>query len=198
MAYVQVRKFDQTKAGKVSGFCLRNVRLGYGISNKYLTATIAWQHTQQHKNRTIPKGVDVPLFYSWKTPGHINVRLASGKVWNDGRIFSSLSTFEASMPSAKYLGWGESVNDVKVIKEDEVTSKTTAIWLNRTLNHKHSPSDASIKAWTGLNDKQLATKLENVYGSAWFKAQTAAINGSTDSKFKVLADKVKALIPFTN
>lgn len=82
-------------------------------------------------------------------------------------------------------------------KEEDMTSKRTAIWLNRVANHKHNPSDASIKAWTGLDDKQLGDRLEKVYGSAWFKAQTLAIKGSESSKFKTLAEKVKALIPFT-
>lgn len=63
---------------------------------------------------------------------------------------------------------------------EDMTSRTTAIWLLRTLQHKHSPSDASIKSWTGLDDKQLAAKLENVYNAAWFKAQSAKINNPVD------------------
>ncbi len=65
-------------------------------------------------------------------------------------------------------------------KEDDVTSRTTAIWLLRTLTHKHSPEEKDIKGWTGLTDEQLAAKLERVYGADWFKAQTAKIKAPVE------------------
>lgn len=68
------------------------------------------------------------------------------------------------------------LDPMKLITEEDMTTKTSAIWLLRTLQHKHSPSDASIANWTGLNNDQLIAKLEKVYGSDWFKAQTAKIN----------------------
>lgn len=127
MAYQQVRAFNPANGGSTLGLCLQNVRFGYSIGAKYASATEAWNHTQQHTNRNIPTGVDVPLYYSWtgtvagvkKNWGHINVRLADGRVWNDGRIYASLSSFEAVAPISPkpvYLGWGESINDVKVIE----------------------------------------------------------------------------------
>lgn len=117
MTYVQTRKFDQLKGGNTPLMCLQNVRLGYSIPAKYQNAITAWQHTQQHADRNIPTGVDVPLFYSWGTDGHINVRLADGRIWNDGKIFASLAAFEKAFTNVHYLGWGESVNDVKVIEK---------------------------------------------------------------------------------
>lgn len=114
--YKQVKDFNEKKGGSIKLFCLRNVRLGYGIGPKYPDAAIAWKHTQQHKDRNIPKGVDVPLFYKWTPWGHINVRLADGRVWSDGRIYANLASYEKAAKNVKYLGWGESVNGVRVIK----------------------------------------------------------------------------------
>lgn len=116
MAYKQVRAFNPAKGGKIAGYCLQNTRLGFGIGSKYKNAITAWAHTQQHKDRNIPAGVDVPLYYTYKVDGHINVRLADGRVWSDGTIYKDLAAYEAYAKSAKYLGWGESVNDVRVIE----------------------------------------------------------------------------------
>lgn len=122
----QVKDFNRAKAGTKAGMCLQNVRLGYSIPGKYDSAWEAWKHTQQHGNRILPKGVDVPLFYDYTDKsgnryGHINVRLADGRVWNDGKIFASLASFTQAWGNVKYVGWGESVNDVRVIKEVQET-----------------------------------------------------------------------------
>lgn len=123
MAYKQLKDFNPSKAGSQKGMCLKNTRLGYGIAPKYADAWAAWLNTQQHKNRNIPAGVEVPLYYSYTTTiggvrknyGHINVRLADGRVWSDGDIFASLEAYErAKLPV--FVGWGESINNVRVIE----------------------------------------------------------------------------------
>lgn len=111
----QLKPFNRTLAGTTKGYCLRNVRLGYSIASKYATALGAWNNTDQHKDRSFPAG-DVPLFYSYKTDGHINVRLASGHVWSDGDIYASLDAYLAGHPLVHYLGWGERINGVKVFE----------------------------------------------------------------------------------
>jgi hypothetical protein len=114
MPYKQVKAFDQNKAGKRAGYCLANVRSGYGITAILPTARAAWEATQQHRDRAIPGG-DVPLFYTYKADGHVNVRLADGRVWSDGNIYASLTDYEGKHPAVHYLGWGESLNGVRVI-----------------------------------------------------------------------------------
>lgn len=131
----QVKSFNQSKGGKVPNFCLRNVRLGFAIPALYDDAWTAWKNTEQHKNRTIPK-LDVPLYYSYtatiggvrKNYGHINVRLKDGRIWNDGKIFASLSAFEKAWSNVKYVGWGESINKVKVIEDDMYKDQTAKYW----------------------------------------------------------------------
>lgn len=121
----QIIPFNQGIAGTVPDSCLSNVRKGYGIAAKYNTAWEAWQNTQQHTDQDVPTGVDVPLYYSYTTTingvtqnyGHINVRLANGTVWSDGNIYANIDAY-LSNHAPKYVGWGESVNDVTVIKGD--------------------------------------------------------------------------------
>jgi len=118
--YKQLKKFDQSKAGNVRGYCLRNVRLGYGIAPKYDSAWIAWQNSPQHTN-AIPTGVDVPVYFWWGKYGHIGVRLANGKFWTDGKVYSSLTRYRLLHPAVVYRGWSTKVNDVAVIKYEAPT-----------------------------------------------------------------------------
>jgi hypothetical protein len=117
--YKQVISFNPSKAGTRAGWCLQNVRKGFGIGSKYPTAWQAWLHTQQHKDPA-PVGEDVPLFYSYVKAGvnfgHINVRLKSGKVWSDGKLYNSIADYESKHRSVHYVGWGESINGVQVLK----------------------------------------------------------------------------------
>lgn len=114
MAYRQTKAFNPSIAGTLKGYCLRNVRLGYGITSKYPSAWVAWGATQQHRDRNVPSGVAVPLYYSWGAYGHINVRLPDGRVWSDGDYYASIEDYEAKK-EPDFVGWGESVNDVRVI-----------------------------------------------------------------------------------
>jgi hypothetical protein len=147
MSWKQTRNFVQSRGGTRTGWCLQNVRLGYGINSRYPNAWAAWGGTQQHRNRSIPSGVAVPLFYDWVSGGtrfgHINVRLPDGRVWNDGRVFQSLATFERSMPTARYVGWGESVNNVRVI--EQVSSQGG----NNVANTTRSDLDVWYRFWLG-------------------------------------------------
>jgi hypothetical protein len=120
--WTQIRGFNQATATKIKNLCLGNVQSGFGIAGKYPTAWDAWLNTQQHTD-PIPTGVDVPVFFSYsasidginKNWGHIGVRLKDGTFWSDGVIYPSIQAYTANhLP--KYVGWGESVNNVVVIK----------------------------------------------------------------------------------
>lgn len=115
MAWQQLIPFDKNKAGKVPYWCLRNTRKGFGIAAKHPTAIEAWKHTEQHTD-AIPVAKDVPLFYSFLKKGHVNVRRKDGTVWSDGKLYWSLDQFLAKNKRCKYLGWGESINGVRVLK----------------------------------------------------------------------------------
>lgn len=111
----QKKDFNPRKAGTQRGWCLRNVRMGYGIAPKYESAWQAWQNSRQRKS-AIPKGVEVPVYFWWGRYGHIGVVLADGRFWSDGRIYSSLRRYRVTHPAVVYQGWSEEVNDVDVLK----------------------------------------------------------------------------------
>lgn len=120
----QLIPFDTSKGGNIPNLCLANVCKGYNIANKYGSAWEAWEHTQQHPDRNIPSGLAVPIYYSYTTTidgvtqnyGHINVQLPNGTVWSDGNIYQSIDDY-TSKKLPTFVGWGESVNDAKIIQE---------------------------------------------------------------------------------
>lgn len=107
----------------------------------------AWLHTQQHTD-PIPNGVDVPVFFSYtasidginKNWGHIGVRLKDGTFWSDGTIYPTISAYTANH-SPRYVGWGESVNDVRVI-----TNSTSGAGSTPSAGGKIMDTDAKVAA----------------------------------------------------
>lgn len=147
--YTQTKPFIPSNGGTTPYMCLANVRAGYSITKLLPDAWTAWQNTEQHKNRTIPVGVDVPLFYSFiatiggvrKNWGHINVRYRDGRVWNDGKFYASLAAFEQAYGNVSYVGWGESVNNERVIKGAPVAKVTRKLtWATRRNYYLIEPS----------------------------------------------------------
>lgn len=132
MDYTQVKQFNPANGGTTPNMCLANVCKGYSIPNKYASAWEAWQHTQQHGGDA-PAGLNVPVFFSYtatidginKNWGHIGVRLADGRFWSDGNVYSSIAAYE-SQHWPRYVGWGESINDVTIIKEEDIVKPTEA------------------------------------------------------------------------
>lgn len=191
----QVRSFNQNTAGKTPNMCLANVTAGYGIPNKYASAWQAWQHTQQHTDRNVPQGVDVPLYYSYTATidgstqnyGHINVRLANGTVWSDGNIYENIDAYLANH-TPEYVGWGESVNDVTVIKggitmtPDALNELAQAAWNKDTSDGEvkdliknytgKSPEQTILAVLNSDSNKALRTK------AAWYDNLQAALNSA--------------------
>ena len=166
MAYKQIKPFYTSKGGSQPGWCLRNVRLGYGIASKYANAITAWNKTQQHKNKSFPAGVAVPLFYTYRNDGHINVRLADGRIWNDGKIFANFDAY-MKVSTVGYLGWGESVNDVRVIEytpdRRSVTVTANTLYVRDQPTRKSAAGQANT-ADGNLHKGDVITILEAVTG----------------------------------
>lgn len=138
----QVKDFSIKNAGTRKGWCLQNVRLGYGIRAKYASAWAAWLALPvKHTDRNFPKGVDTPIYFYYKNAnnGHIGVLLANGKFWSDGDIYASLEAYEKKHPAVKFRGWGEAVNDKRVIKYVR-HMETVKLWTwyvrNKSVNGK--------------------------------------------------------------
>lgn len=132
--YKQMRAFNINKAGTQKYWCLQNVRLGYSIPARHQFAYEDWQKNIQHKDRKYPTGCAVPVYWSfWATLsgeyrnwGHIAVRLANGKIWTDGRYYNSVDEVTKNyLSNGSYLGWGELVNNVRVVQPQEVSTVAT-------------------------------------------------------------------------
>lgn len=130
---MQLRAFDLSKAGTKPLWCLQNVRLGYGIASYFNDAWTAWTYTEQHPDHNFPKA-DVPVFFEfwitidgiYKNWGHIAVRLSDGRVWTDGKFYASVQDLNDKYlvnGRSRYVGWGESVNEIKVITQGEQAMK---------------------------------------------------------------------------
>lgn len=198
----QTRGWNSNKGGRQSGMCLRNVRMGYDIASKYDDAWTAWTRTQQHKNRNYPAGVYVPIFFSYTTTiggvrknyGHIGVRYPDGRFWSDGNVHASVEAYEKNHAPV-FVGWGESVNDVRVIQEvkgDDMTLSTEAVkTIYRRLLHREGDA-GGVKNFTG---KTLDFTLKDMVGSKEFKALHTVNNTVVVEKpVEIIKEVVKEVI----
>jgi len=134
----QVKDFIPSKGGTKPYWCLQNVRLGYGLGPKYPYAKIDWdKNIKQHRDKNFPKGVDVPVYWSWSFTlggvyrdwGHIAVRMADGRIWTDGKYYANVDSLNKYYLGGrgKYLGWGESNEGHRVIKENTMKLTRTDV-----------------------------------------------------------------------
>lgn len=123
---IQVKPFIIANAGTTKYMCLSNVRKGYGIPALHEYAYQDWQNNVQHKDQNFPSGCSVPVYFNWtgavggvtKNWGHVGVRLADGRIWTDGKYYANVSELSKNyLGGQAYLGWGEQINNVKVVTE---------------------------------------------------------------------------------
>lgn len=187
MSWVQTRGWNSNKGGKEAGMCLKNVRLGYGIGPVYDDAWTAWQNTQQHKNRSYPAGVYAPIFFSYTTTinkvrrnyGHIGVRYPDGRFWSDGRVFASVEAYEKNYAPV-FVGWGESVNGVRVIQkvtqgDSEVANRTQVNNLYKAILHREGDK-GGLDNYTGSNANTIVSEF---LGSQEFKTHDSFVKNAT-------------------
>ena len=113
MAWKQVVQFNLSKMGTVKGMCLRNVRLAYGIPPLYYDAKAAMLANKKagtlHSMDSLPKNVAVPVFVDTSSINeHVEVS-DKGAFYSDGK-------YVANPKSQKFFGWGETLNDVRIVK----------------------------------------------------------------------------------
>lgn len=127
MAYKQERNFDLSKMGKTKNFCLRNVRLGYGIGSKYANAKQAMNENAKlgtlHPLSSIPTNCTVPVYTDKGVFGHIEV-CVKGTYYSDG--------YKTGKPSNDYK-WGEFVNGVRVVSYVKPAPAPTTIKVGDTV-----------------------------------------------------------------
>ncbi len=114
MAWKQVKAFDINKMGKRSGYCLANVRQGYGIAPKFADAKADMEANKAagtlHDISTLPQDVAVPVYIDVSSPYEHIMVADHGTFYSDGKKLTSLG-------SLKVFGWGETVNGVRVVEQ---------------------------------------------------------------------------------
>lgn len=114
MAWKQDRPFVLMRMGKTPGMCLRNVRISFDpeIPPLYFDAKAAMLANKKagtlHDISTLPKNVAVPVFVDTASINeHVEVS-DKGTFYSDGK-------YVANPMSQKFFGWGETLNDVRVV-----------------------------------------------------------------------------------
>lgn len=114
MAYKQLKSFDIAKMGRRIGYCLANVRQGFGIAPKYASAKDAMLGNKNagtlHDISTLPTNVAVPVFLDTSSPYEHVIVSDHGVLYSDGKRLTSLAGFKA-------FGWGEYLNGVHVVEQ---------------------------------------------------------------------------------
>lgn len=143
MGWNQAKAFNAGKMGTRPGYCLYNVRIGYGIAGKYADAKSDMLANKKAGKlhgglNTIPAGRQVPLY--WDTASkyeHITVSCGDGKnMWSDGKKM-------ALWRNVPFFGWGETCEGVTIVnwKNDTPKKKSNDEIANEVLAGKWGNGD---------------------------------------------------------
>lgn len=126
----QLKEFNIKKMGTKKGYCLQNVRLGYGIAAKYPDAKSDMEANKKaetlHDMNAIPMNVSVPVYVDSTSKYEHIIVCDKGTYYSDGKRLTSTK-------GMKFFGWGEMCDGVRVVEEVKYitgTYKVTASLLN--------------------------------------------------------------------
>jgi LysM repeat protein len=114
----QLKQANLNIAG-IPGECLMWVREVFGIAAKYPTAISGWENAEyKHAGEQPPAGVDVPVWFTWETSGHVGISTPQGvySVLKNGVEIKPNVEVLASDIGGTYLGWSEDVDGVRVVQ----------------------------------------------------------------------------------
>lgn len=179
MNWEQLRQPSLSIKGTM-GLCLVYAREVFGVKNVYQTAWLAWTATQyKHRDRNFPP-VAVPCWFSWYGHvggsygnwGHVVVAVPgkgfysspihSGKT---NEIFSSIEAVEKAL-GAKFQGWSEDINNVRVValKEEPMATRQEIIYAFQLGIHRN-PTEKEITERLGYPVS--AINVELLKGAEW-------------------------------
>lgn len=200
MAYTQLIKPDLTTQGAV-GMCLNYARRVFSIDSKYLTAWKSWENSDQHKDRNYPKGVAVPLWFSYyigsENYGHVVIAVPGKGLYSSPykssqthAVLSSIFEVER-IYGVKYAGWSTEINDVKVAKPDTIkdVNKFTASQVN-TLIAAVFNRQATKYERTEYPKKSADWVLETVYNNSAGQRSKASGYNKLKASLAGLKDRI--------
>lgn len=113
----QLVHFRIEDMGKRPGWCLANVREGFGIAPKYADAKAAMEANKKdgtlHGIDTLPTDVAVPVFVDTPSPYEHVIVSDHGTLYSDGKRLTTLDGLVC-------FGWGETLNDTRIVEKVEV------------------------------------------------------------------------------
>ena len=109
----QKQPFDLSKMGTTPEMCLMNVRLAFGVPPKYYDAKAAMLANKNagtlHDISTLPQNVAVPVFVDTASINEHVEAADCGVFYSDGKRLTNPM-------SQKFFGWGETLNDVRIVE----------------------------------------------------------------------------------
>ena len=121
----QVKSFNINKMGTKKGYCLQNVRLGFGIPAKYASAKEDMEANKRagtlHNMDSLPKNVAVPVYVDTTNKYEHIIACDRGTYYSDGKKLTLIN-------GLKFFGWGEICNGVRVVKYVEDKPNNNSGW----------------------------------------------------------------------
>lgn len=114
MAFKQIRNFNPSKMGTKPGWCLQNVRQGFGITKGTYPSAKADMEAQR-KNGTFhagtpPTSIAVPVYCDTASKFEHVVASDHGTIYSDGKIIRN------GLKAYKVYGWGECCDGARVVE----------------------------------------------------------------------------------
>lgn len=104
--------FNLAKMGHRTGYCLQNVRLGFGLPANFGSAKEDYQYNKNknaiHDILTVPLNCSVPVYADTANPNEHILISVNGKFYSDGVLINK--------DKFKYFGWGEYCEGEKVVE----------------------------------------------------------------------------------
>lgn len=175
MNYTQLKNPNLSVEG-VSGECLVYVRKMYGINAMYLTAIAGWNGAKyKHPGETPPTNVDVPLWFTYGTEGHVALNVPGKGIFSvsaqGDKVFASIAALEDYIKGATYLGWSEDIDGVRVVEQ-------VAVLAANTITLPASSGTWHLYKNGGPYNPNVAADVKGILNPAKFGGLTYSINAS--------------------
>lgn len=173
----QVKDFNINKMGTKKGYCLQNVRLGFGIPAKYASAKVDMEANKKagtlHDMSTIPTNVSVPVYVDSTSKYEHIIVCDKGTYYSDGKKLTSIK-------GLKFFGWGETCDGVRVVEKVKDEYSTGKYKVTASLLHVRTGPSTSYNTKTyrelTTNARSQNKKLGNEKANGYLKGIVCSVS----------------------
>lgn len=182
----QLVNFNINKMGHKKGYCLQNVRLGFGLPAKYGSAKDDMEANKRvgtlHNMNTIPNNVAVPVYVDSTSKYEHIIVCDKGTYYSDGSRLTSIK-------GLKFFGWGEMCEGVRVVEFVPDNKKSIDEVAKEVLNG----------AWSnGDKRKKLLTEAGYDYNAVQNKVNELINNKQSTNYYPICNSKYGSIIDALN